>query len=308
MKHLMMNMKTEASMLLVTRAERELPHTLIDRAALIARKLELNVIVFCPMVTAMPAESGNSASATGSGADKALHLAQQHAEKVAEALRGRLIQAEASARLCTSEVEAVMALVDVAGVSLLVTPGDLYRDWEESLTQSRLLERIEIPVWVQNDGKFAGPVFGALAITQDEDDAVVGDDDIARQVREVADKLEESAHLMHAIPRESALWQAFEYLTPPDESANTAPQRIEAARARLAHEIADRWQIQHEHVHLNHAGFTEEVERLSESMHASLFVVGSRHRSALVRLLSQSRQRRLLDTQNADLLILSNTD
>jgi hypothetical protein len=179
-----------------------------------------------------------------------------------------------------------------------------YSDWAESRARGASIERLGIPIWVDNDGPIEGVVLGALP-TQDaaaRDRAL--DDEIAMYTKRLADSFQTEAHLLDTIQPEPALKRAVGLITGTDGSPDSAPTKVEANRVARAHETADRWRIPKQHVHIHHAEFLDDITHLSETMKIGLVVLESGHKRLITRLLSPSAEQQLLGALRADLLVV----
>lgn len=295
-----MSTLTHDKLLLTIPVSRGLPDAHLARAATIATRLSLEVTALCPAVSIAPKKGRESLP---SGTAEMDELARQQANQAVAALERLGVDAVAASETCTSDLEAILNRADADHYSILMTTADCYEDWAASLTQAPLLERVDVPVWIQNDAPADGIVLGTIALDDREPQSETLDEAVAMHASEIARQLGADAHLLHAIHPESAMQKFAEVIARHDDG-ESAVEQAEAASAARAHELAESWNIPAEHVHMSRAEFADALEALVDNMRISLVVLGRRHRPVLSKLLSPSDQTRILERMPADLLIV----
>jgi nucleotide-binding universal stress UspA family protein len=203
-----------------------------------------------------------------------------------------------------SELSDSAALAASSAAEFVMVAAGQNDDWVESLIQSPALERLEAPLWIQVKGSTDGIVLAAIGYDPAMSEEAVPDDDIISHARRVAEVFDTELHLLHAISQPSPLQIAADAITPAG-TADVELRENESRRVAYAHELARKWQIPREQVHIHRGDFAAAIMELDESMHPSIVVLGASHPPLLARILGQSKQRMLVTTLDADMLLVN---
>ena len=288
------------TLLLVATLSREVPHRLLRRAAIVAQRLGLDVVVYSPAVSTAPAHPDVDRTPVTPG----LELAEQRASEVAAALVALGISARGHADSTASALQGTVECAARSNPSVIMLAARDYADWVNlSLSSSAPLECLGVPIWIENNGAHDGVVLAALEIEPDSDSVRSLDERIGQEARDIAERLDTEVHVVHTIAKPTKLQQVVELALPKDV-VDSALQRDDDDRVVRAHSVAEHHGIPKEHVHIRDGDLTDILAELEASMPVGVIVIGASHRIHMLDMVSQSRQQRVLDQLRADLLIL----
>lgn len=294
-------------LLVVVPLSKEVPTQLLDKAALVARKVGLDVLVYSPAVTATEG-TDDAQSASPAATEETLELPKRLAEDTVSVLVERGIAASSYYDSPRSALQGTARLAERAAPRLIMLLAQDYVDWTKmALSDRDVLDRSGIPVWLANSGTADGLVLAALAAGSTSTHGSSGlDDEIASQASELAGKLDSPVHALHVVDPQSSLRHVVDTVLP-SEKTDAARQRVDDDHVAAANAIASRHLIPKEHVHIHYGDFPEVTQDFVSSIPVSLIVTGPDQRISLFRALSESTQQQLAMRLSSDLLIVHPT-
>ncbi len=189
------------TMLLVLQVGRAPNLRLIERAAFVAKRKCLEVLVYCPAISHEPdlahdPETGPENQAKADG----FELALEHAHFAVNMLRRHKVNGRICVDSQQSALRGAMELIASQLPELMMISSADYTLWsDQSLTEGALLADCPVPVWVENDAQSNNTVLGAIELDFRDPEEVALDDRVANTASRTAADLGANPHVVHTL-------------------------------------------------------------------------------------------------------------
>lgn len=295
-------------MLVIIGARRE--PVLLERAALVAKALNLNAFVYAPMAKPLlPRGLLTDPELFAEGRNRAANIHQLELDNAVTVLQTHGVQAEGVAEWQGSIVESVLKTVADRAPNIVMTAHHRHKGIaEHTLTDDdlNLVRLCPKPLWLVRGHAWPEQVsiVGAIDPLHQGDKDVSVDDLILTTTAHVAKALHGTAHVLHAIPEALSIATALGEALLPDH-VDALERQIERHHASEVYRLTEAHGFDRSRVHLHtQRDVVEALAQIARPMRAGLIVLGALSRNPLKHMLLGGTADRALRKLRTDILVV----